>query len=109
MNTPYAQFTRHRCPMHDASCAARVADLVASRFVQPFTAEQAMALIEQQVGRYVRGPHAGQLRGWAHIEVCERGGWVKDGPGYHRGHVERPGQIRSIHITDFTGRVLFSA
>jgi hypothetical protein len=63
-----------------------------------------MALIEEKCGRYTRGAHKGQLRGWAEITIVERGGWKKDAPGYLNGHVERPGQIRSIRITDFTGR-----
>ena len=65
----------------------------------------AVALIEERCGRFVRGPKKGQLRGWAAIEVVTEGGWKKSGPGERNGHVVRPGQILSISIgDDFSGK-----
>jgi hypothetical protein len=64
----------------------------------------AMALIEERCGRFVRGAHVGKLRGWANIEVCTEGGWQKLGPGQGNGRVLRPGQIVGLSITDFNGK-----
>jgi hypothetical protein len=106
----YAQTTTKRVPMFDPAVAAKVAEHVSGFYCQALAADgtpipfDGMALIEEKCGRYTRGAHKGQLRGWAEITIVERGGWKKDAPGYLNGHVERPGQIRSIRITDFTGR-----
>jgi len=87
--------------MHDEACAARVIEHVGSFYCQPFDAAK---LVEERCGRYVRGKHAGKLRGWASLEVVTVGGWKKDAPGYGSGRVVRPGQLLSVRITDFNGK-----
>src|SRR5262245_41870183 len=88
-----------RCPMADDQCASTVIRHIGDKYPQPF---DAAALVEQRCGRYVRGTHAGKLRGWASIEVCTVGGWRRD--GYETGRVMRPGEIGRIEITDFNGK-----
>jgi hypothetical protein len=101
----YATITVKRCPMADPACAAKVAEHIATFYCQPFTAEQALALIEERCGRFVRGPKKGLLRGWAAIEVVTEGGWRRHGPGEGNGRVVRPGQILGITIgDDFSGK-----
>lgn len=107
----YANTRVSKCPMFDDACAQRVAALIQERYTRAFetgaTSEEkpfdAMALIEEHCGRYVRGAHKGQLRGWAEIEVCTEGGWRRLGPGHGHGYVLRPGQLVSIRITAFDG------
>lgn len=72
-----------------------------SRRAIPFNAA---ALVEEKCGRFVRGQHAGKLRGWAHIEVVTEGGWKKYGPGERNGRVVRPGQVLGIKIVAFGGK-----
>ena len=65
----------------------------------------AMALIEEKCGRYTKGKHKGELRGWASIEVVTEGGWKRHGPGERNGRVVRPGSVLSINIgDDFSGK-----
>jgi hypothetical protein len=71
---------------------------------QPARPFDAMALLEERCGRYTRGAHKGQLRGWAHIEVVVEGGWQRMGPGEGNGRVAYPGTILGIAIVDFNGR-----
>lgn len=97
----YAQAVTKRVPMFDPNVASKVAEHISAFYPQPF---DGMALIEKECGRYTRGKHKGAIRGWAEITIVERGGWKKDGPGYMYGHVERPGEIRQIRITDFGGK-----
>ncbi len=92
-------------PMFDDVAARTVAGHLAKMMVQPFTVEQALALIEEKCGRYVRGKHEGQLRGWASISLCTEGGWKRHGPGERNGRVVYPGQIVGISIgDDFSGK-----
>lgn len=63
----------------------------------------ATKLVEERCGRYQRGAHAGQLRGWAEIDVCTEGGWKKNGPGERNGRVVYPGTVVHIRINDFNG------
>lgn len=64
----------------------------------------AAALVESKCGRFTRGAHAGQLRGWASIEVTTAGGWKKSGPGERNGRVIYPGTILAIRIEGFVGK-----
>jgi hypothetical protein len=64
----------------------------------------AAALVEKACGRFVRGAHAGQLRGWATLEVVTEGGWQRTAEAFRGGRVVRPGQILGITISDFTGK-----
>lgn len=66
--------------------------------------EIAREMVETHCGRYTRGKNEGQLRGWAHIEICTEGGWKKDGPGERNGRVIRPGRVTAIKILDFHGK-----
>jgi hypothetical protein len=101
----YASTTVKRCPMADEACALRVAEQIAARMVQPFTAADALRLIEERCGRFVRGRNKGRLRGWASIEIVTEGGWKKHGPGERNGRVVYPGTILGISIgDDFSGR-----
>lgn len=97
-----ASTTFKRCPMSDPACAAKVAEHVAQFYAPPF---DAVAFIERQCGRYTRGKSVGQLRGWAEIEVVTEGGWKKTAPGEGNGFVARPGQVLSIRISDFSGKL----
>lgn len=100
----YASVVIKRCPMHDDTCAARVAEQIAARMVQPFTPADALKLIEEKCGRFTRGAHKGRLRGWASIEVVTEGGWKRHGPGERHGGVVYPGTVLGISIgDDFTG------
>ena len=101
----YASTVTKRCPMADPVCAAKVAEQISAFYPQPFTAEQATALIEERCGRYVRGRNKGLLRGWASIQVVTEGGWQRHGPGERDGGVIYPGRILSISIgDDFSGK-----
>lgn len=102
----YASFEVKRCPMFDPICAAKVAEHIAHFQVQPFSPAAAMALIEQKCGRYVRGKHKGELRGWATIKRCTVGGWMRYGPGECNGRVVYPGTLMSVSIgDDCTGKI----
>lgn len=96
-----ARTTLKRCPLFDPACAAAVAQHVGAFYPQPF---DAAALLETQCGRYTRGVHAGQLRGWAEVEVVTEGGWKRSGPGERNGRVVRPGQVLSVRVTAYDGR-----
>jgi hypothetical protein len=101
----YANTVTKRCPMADPACAAKVAEHIAQFYCQPFTQADALALIEQQCGRFVRGPKKGLLRGWASIEIVTEGGWKRHGPGERNGGVVYPGRVLSISIgDDFSGK-----
>ena len=79
---------------HHATCASHTVETV-----------DAMKLIEEKCGRYTRGQHKGQLRGWAEMAVVTEGGWKKYGPGERNGRVVRPGQVLGIKIGDsFSGK-----
>lgn len=93
----YARVETRRVPMFDDAAAAKVAEHISAKYPQPF---DAMALIEEKCGRFVRGKHTGKLRGWATIEVVTVGGWKKDGPGYRHGHVVLPGIVLRVTIAD---------
>ena len=97
----YAQTAVKRVPMYDATCAAKVIEHISTFYPQPF---DAAALVEAQCGRFTRGAHKGQLRGWATITVVAEGGWKKNGPGYGNGRVVYPGTVLSISIEDFNGK-----
>ena len=102
--TQYASVTTKRCPMFDPACAARVAEYVAERQVQPFTVADALALIETACGRYARGAHKGHLRGWASIQVVTEGGWLRHGPGEGNGRVVYPNTVLEVSVgNDFSG------
>jgi hypothetical protein len=96
-----ASTTIKRCPMADDVCAAKVAEHVAKFYGPGF---DAMALIEEQCGRFTSGKSAGKLRGWAEIEVVTTGGWKKTAQGEGHGFVARPGRVLSIRISDFSGK-----
>jgi hypothetical protein len=101
----YASTTGKRVPMFDDVAAYKVAEHIAAFYPQPFTVAEALALIEARCGRYIRGAHKGQLRGWATLEVVREGGWKRYGPGEGNGRVVRPGRILSISIgDDFSGK-----
>ena len=98
----YASTTVKRCPMFDDVCAAKVIEHISAKYPQPF---DATALVEESCGRYLRGKHAGKLRGWANIVVVTEGGWQRHGSGERNGRVVYPGAILSISIgDDFTGK-----
>jgi hypothetical protein len=85
-------------PLHTAECASRT----------PIPVD-GLAIIEKACGRFVRGAHKGQLRGWATIEVVTEGGWLRHGPGERNGNVVYPGTILGINIgDDFTGKTYLS-
>jgi hypothetical protein len=94
--------------MSEDICAAKIAEHVARFYCQPFTAEDAMALLEKQCGRFVRGKSVGKLRGWATITICTHGGWKRNGYGEGNGRVCLPGSILGVVITDFNGKVFLS-
>jgi len=98
----YATIERKSCPMFDEKCVDRVINMIA--FHSNEDKETIRKNIEEKCGRFIRGKHIGQLRGWAHWSVVVRGGWLKDGPGYMNGHVVRPGTIFNIEISDFNGK-----
>jgi len=101
----YANTQTKKVPMFDDAAAYRVAEHITAFYPQPFTVAQALALIETQCGRYTRGAHKGQLRGWASITVCTEGGWQRHGTGPRGGGVVYPGRILSISIgDDFSGK-----
>ena len=103
MTVQFARIEQKECPMFDPNCLQRVAELIATYRVQPFTPEDAKALIEKTCGRYVRGKHKGEIRGYAHIRVCTVGGWQVLGPGQGNGRVVYPGRVLSVTIVDFVG------
>lgn len=104
--TQFARIETKQCPMFEDACAARVAEWVGGFYCQPF---DAVSLVEKQCGRYVRGKHAGKLRGWATIRVVTEGGWLKLGPGQGHGRVVRPGTVLSVTIADFNGKQYLTA
>jgi len=89
------------CPMHEPACAAKVAEHISAFYGPGF---DVAAPLERACGRFVRGAHKGELRGWASIEVVTEGGWKKHGPGYRNGNVVRPNTVLGVRITDFTGK-----
>lgn len=97
----YASTAVRRAPMHDPQVAARIIAQISGFYPQPF---DATTLVEERCGRYVRGAHQGQLRGWAQVEVVTEGGWKKHSPGERNGRVVRPGQVLSVVISDFNGK-----
>lgn len=102
-NVQKARIEEKACPMFDAACALRVAEHVASFMTQPFSVEQAKQLIEEKCGRYVKGKHKGELRGYAYLRVCTVGGWKFNGPGQGNGFVAYPGKLYGLTIADFDG------
>ena len=96
----YAATTFRSCPMHEDACAARIIEQIATFYPSSF---DATALVEQACGRFARGAHKGQLRGWASIEVVTEGGWRRAGPGEGHGRVLYPGRVVSVRVTDFHG------
>jgi hypothetical protein len=107
MGVQYCKITVKSCPMFDPNCAAKIAEHVVHFRVQPFTKDEALALIEKCCGRYSRGKHVGQLRGWAEVHVCTEGGWWRLGPGERNGRVLYPGMLIAVVIRDYNGKVLF--
>jgi len=106
MSVTRAVLRYKRGPMHDP----RVLDIVIKIFENSCTRTgtgqltvDIPALIEQKCGRYSKGKHKGQLRGWATWTYVERGGWVRNGPGYGNGHVVRPGHNIAVTVSDYTG------
>jgi hypothetical protein len=74
---------------------------------EPFIFELALrkldltfGMLEAIVGRYSKGKRKGQLRGKLIWEKCTVGGWVKDGPGYHNGHVCKPNTTFNYKLVD---------
>ncbi len=59
----YATTISKRAPMSEELVARKVAEQIAAFYPQPFTVDQAMALIEERCGRFARGRHKGQLSG----------------------------------------------
>lgn len=112
--TQYASVTVKRCPMSDPQCATTVIAQIASLYPQAVDAGgnptpfDAATLVEERCGRYVRGAHKGQLRGWAELEVVAEGGWKKGGPGQGNGRVLFPGALLSVRIADFAGKAYLS-
>ena len=103
MAVQYAKTTVHECYLSDPACAAKVAEQIAKFYPQPF---DAMAMLEKECGRYVKGAHKGQLRGYAAIHVVSEGGWQRLGPGEGNGRVRRPGTVLKVVVIDrFTGKV----
>ena len=98
--TQYARLTTKRCPMHDPSCAAKVTEAIIRFFSAEFNA---VALIEERCGRFTRGAHKGQLRGWAEIDIVTEGGWRRNGPGEGNGRVLYPGTVYAVRILPFQG------
>lgn len=92
-----AQITRTMTIEHTPTCASNTSDPI-----------DAMEMIEKACGRYTRGKHAGQLRGWASITIVTVGGWMKYGPGERNGRVFYPGTIKGIEITDYNGKPYIS-
>ena len=124
----YASTVFKKAPMYDPAVAARVAEQISAFYCSacmPCSCGQqqhgfectdtctsrtpatfdAMPMLNEKCGRFVRGPHKGQLRGWVTIEVVTEGGWKRHGPGERNGDVVRPGQVLSISIGDvFSGK-----
>lgn len=48
--------------------------------------------IAKRAGRFTRGAHKGQVRGWLFLHICSEGGWKRDGSG-EGGGVILPGTI----------------
>lgn len=110
MGAPRAQLGFKRGPMYDPRIYAEVVAMVENSCTRTGSGQLTVdipSLIEKRCGRFSRGKHAGELRGWASWQIVTGGGWLKDGPGYMNGHVVRPGQAFGLQITDFSGKVLF--
>jgi len=108
MKAPRAEIGSKRGPLYDTRVLATVVGIIENASTRTGTGELNLdvpALIEQRCGRYVRGKHQGEIRGWATWQFVLRGGWVKDGHGYLNGHVVRPGQIVSLVVSDFSGKI----
>lgn len=105
--TTKAHVMVHRAPMHDDLVVAKVCEHIAHLSVRNGNGELSfdpMQLLEDRCGRLTRGAHKGKLRGWVHIKVVSRGGWLKKGPGYMNGRVVRPDQVIGFGIYDFHGK-----
>jgi len=100
MAVQYASIQSKTCPMFDPACAAKVAEHISRFRCQPFSSEDAMVLVESACGRYVRGKHKGQLRGWAEIRVCTVGGWWRE-----QSRVLLPGMVILVAVRDYSGKV----
>ena len=108
MSTTRARMVVKRCPMFDPACAAKVVEHVTAKFVAAgVEPPDVAAQLEAACGRYSRGAHKGQLRGWAAIETCVSGGWRANDNG--SGGVVYPGTIGQIVVEAFDGKTLFSA
>lgn len=102
MHVQYAKTEVHRCPMAEQVCAETVARHVAE--LKNLDVETATSEIETACGRYSRGAHKGQLRGWAVVTVVREGGWNRAVGG-----VLYPGTVVSVTISDFNNRPYYSA
>jgi len=97
--------------MYDAAILAHVIGIIINQSTRNCAGEMTIdpaKFIEEKCGRYARGKHAGQLRGWATWTYVLHGGWTIDGPGAGNGHVVRPGQFISLVVADFNGNPYFT-
>lgn len=96
----YATVVTKRCPMSDPACAARVIERLTELYPPGL---DVAAMVEQACGRFVRGQHKGQLRGWAELDIVTEGGWKRRGPSEGNGYVVYPGRCLAVRIVPFAG------
>jgi hypothetical protein len=93
--------------MWDPKVAAKAAE-----YVEYFSTRNSMgeitfdpiALIEEKCGRYTRGKHKGELRGYLEVLYVSIGGWRKTG-SYMQGYAVRPGKVLGVKISGWKGEV----
>ena len=100
--TQYATRFRKSAPLHS--------DFAKSFVERRFGPVVAKALYEA-LPLFKRGPRKGLVKGYIHWRKVEKGGWVKDGPGYCVGHVVRPGtqdvEIRTGRYADEGRQIIY--
>ena len=106
----YAQTQISSGPMWDPQVFARAVEHItamSTRNGEGGMTYDPAAMLEGNCGRYSRGKHKGEIRGWMHIKYVSRGGWLKAGPGYMNGGVVRPDTILGLTVTDFNGKIYY--
>lgn len=97
--TQYAKFgSTNPAPLFDHNVLGKTVQHISD--LCGVDSEEAMAMLEKHCGRYVRGKHKGELRGYVAVSYCREGGWLRTGS---EGRVVYPGTILGLEVCGFNG------
>lgn len=106
--TQYAKFrSTNPAPMFDSNVVEKTLEHI--KTLCNMDREEAMNMLEKQCGRYTRGKHKGELRGYVAVTYCVEGGWLRTGAsGTHgpEGRVVYPNTLTNLEICGFGGEEL---